>query len=297
MVGRLAGTRGRVKMLLTSFGMPLALVLGAMIGSFLNVVIHRMPRGESIVLPGSRCPRCARPLSWWENVPILSYFLLGGHCRTCRTTISWRYPAIEAACALLFAALYARFGASMQFLALAGLVGALVAIFWIDLDTMMIHDAITIPGILGGLAYSALITHQLVAGLAAAGGAILGLELVNRLVVWLLNRGGKAEDAIEERQWGGIVARTRKHPRPVQDALGGGDVMLAAMLALWFGWRGLLVAFFIACVLGSGVGVYLRIRRGESLPFPFGPFIVAGALVVLFSGDALWSWYVHWIVG
>ena len=233
-------------------------VAGMLIGSFLNVVTWRLPRGESLVRPRSRCPRCETPIRPYDNVPVLSWLLLRGRCRTCKVPISARYPAVEAATAVLYAAVaVGRHGGLDLVLGLL-LVTALVPITLIDLDLRLIPNAITLPASVAAVAAAALLdpgflTEQLVAG-AAAGGFFLLAALA--------------------------------HPR----GMGMGDVKLAAMLGLYLG-RAVAPAVMVALVAGVLVGALVIARKGaregRRTAVPFGPFLALGALVALFAGDAL----------
>jgi leader peptidase (prepilin peptidase) / N-methyltransferase len=233
-------------------------VAGMLIGSFLNVVTWRLPRGESLVRPRSRCPRCDTPIRPYDNVPVLSWLLLRGRCRTCRSPISARYPAVEAATAALYAGVaIGRHGALDLVLGLL-LVTALVPITLIDLDLRLIPNAITLPASVAAVAAAALIDpgfvpEQLIAG-AAAGGFFLLAALA--------------------------------HPR----GMGMGDVKLAAMLGLYLG-RAVAPAVMVALVAGVLVGALVIARKGaregRRTAVPFGPFLALGALVALFAGDAL----------
>lgn len=252
-----------------AFLVSAAFVFGCLIGSFLNVVIFRVPNGESILWPNSHCPRCSTPLNWWENIPILSYALLRGRCRTCREPISKRYPLVEATTGAFWAILMAQSGLTPQFLAQTALVSALIAIFWIDIDTMLILDVITLPGIVVGLLYGGFLG----AGwMPHAGAAIAGYAFF-RLIEW------GSEKVL------GVAG------------MGRGDAKLAAMMGAWLGPSGLTVALMVAFCLGSVVGLILRARAGESRPYPFGPSLVVGALTSIFAGSAIWQWYMHLVMG
>ncbi|MEB3329272.1 MAG: prepilin peptidase [Candidatus Sericytochromatia bacterium] len=202
---------------------PLALVFGAMIGSFLNVVIHRLPAGLSIVWPGSRCPHCATALRAWQNLPVVSFLVLRGRCASCRGPISWRYPVVEAVTGVLFWAVLQAHGPSWQTLALWVFVALGIVIFWIDHDTMLIHDAVTLPGIAFGLLYGFTLTDHGVSGLVAALGAWAFLLAVNSLSLLLIG----------------------------QDGVGDGDMTLVMMLGAWLGTSHTLGALALALVVGS----------------------------------------------
>ncbi len=251
------------------------LIYGALIGSFLNVVIHRVPREESIAWPGSRCPHCMTALSWKDNIPLLSFVLLKGRCRSCQASISGRYPLVEALNAGLYVALLAAFGPTLQFLALAALASMLLAIFWIDLDTMYILNVLTYPGIALGIAYGGLIEGRWLPTLAAAAAGYA--------LFWLISEGSrlylKAIKSIHE------------------DGMGMGDAKLAAMMGAWLGPERLVVALFASFLLGSIIGLALKARSGKSEPFPFGPALVIGTFASLFAGESIWRWYMGFLVG
>lgn len=237
-------------------------VFGLVIGSFLNVVIARLPERRSLWAPGSACPGCGNPIAWYDNVPLISFLALRGRCRACGAPISWRYPLVEALTALLFALAWLFFRPSLvEFTVAATLLGALVAITAIDLQYQIIPDAITVPGVLAGLVAS-LASHR-VSWLESAGGILLGGGLFVAVIV--LSRGG----------------------------MGGGDLKLGAMLGAFLGWQAVLVALFVAVVLGGTSAVALlasrRLARKDAIPF--GPFLAVGGAVALFWGDAIVAWY------
>lgn len=209
------------------------LIFGLMIGSFLNVVIYRLPADESIVWPGSRCPKCGTALTALENIPVLSWVFLGGKCRTCQVPISWRYPANELATALLFLFVYQQFGLSWQMGFLFVLMALLIVTFWIDIDHMLILDVITIPGAILGLVYSALITHQFWYALAAVLYGTALLLAINSLAWFFIGR----------------------------DGIGGGDFTLVAMLGAWLGLSGTLLGLGLAMVAGAAMGLAIMFAR------------------------------------
>jgi leader peptidase (prepilin peptidase) / N-methyltransferase len=231
---------------------------GMLVGSFLNVVAWRLPRGESLVRPGSRCPGCGTPIRPYDNVPVLSWLLLRGRCRACGVRISPRYPAVEAATAVLYAAVaLGRHGVLDIALGLL-LVTALVPITLIDLDLRLIPNAITLPAAVAAVLAAVVLDpgflpEQLIAG-AAAGGFFLLAALL--------------------------------HPR----GMGMGDVKLAGMLGLYVG-RAVAPALLVALVSGVLVGAVIIARKGAAegrrTAVPFGPFLALGGIVALFAGDAL----------
>lgn len=251
-------------------------VLGLMLGSFFNVCIHRIPRGESIVSPPSHCPKCKKRIRIYDNVPVLSYLLLGGKCRYCQKTISPRYAVIEAITAALFVACYAKFGASIELVRALLLVCLLVVMAGIDLEHQIIPFKLSIPGlVLGG----ATALHPSVAGLQMLCGALLGAGFV--LVAWAL--------------WRFVLAGIfRRMGVDQKEGMGGGDLPFAAMIGVFLGLRATVVALFGAVVVGVVVGLLLRwfgrTQRGQQIPF--GPFLAVGALIGLFVGAEVFDWYV-----
>jgi leader peptidase (prepilin peptidase)/N-methyltransferase len=237
----------------------LAAVAGAILGSFANVLIYRMPRNESIVTPRSRCPRCGTPIRATDNVPLLSYLWLRGRCRGCGGPISARYPMVEGLMAVLAAAAWATQPDLVARLAALALVFLLLVVTFIDLDHQLILNRLSYPGIAVGLAFAAAQGRLGPAALSAlgAGGLIA--------VIVIASRGGMGE----------------------------GDIKLAAMIGAFLGWPGVAVALFAGFLIGGVVGVaLLALRlRGRRDAIPFGPALAAGALVGLFWGERLWAWY------
>lgn len=243
-------------------GMLVAVALfGLAIGSFLNVVIARVPAGRSLVRPGSACPGCSALLKWYDNIPVLSFLVLRGRCRACGMTISWRYPIVEMVTAVVLVLAYVAIGPSADFAVAVVLLAALIAITGIDLQHQLIPDAITLPGILVGLLLN-LATGRIswvesVIGILVGGGLFVAIILVSR--------GG----------------------------MGGGDLKLGAMLGAFLGWKALLFALFVAIVLGGVVGTVLLVTglRGRKDPVPFGPFLAAGGAMALFWGERAFGWW------
>lgn len=238
-----------------------AAALGLCIGSFLNVVIARWPEGRSVVTPPSACPRCGRPIAWYDNVPLLSFLLLRGRCRQCRAPIAWRYPLVEALTGALFALVAWTRGLSAELPAALFLTAALVAITAIDLDHQLIPDVITLPGIVVGLAASALTGRP--SWLESVLGVVVGGGLFFLIIV--LSGGG----------------------------MGGGDMKLGAMLGAFLGWKAGLLAVFAAVLAGGALAVVLLAlgRKGRKDPVPFGPFLALGGLLALLWGEPLLAWY------
>jgi len=249
------------------FDYAVVFVLGTLFGSFANVCIYRLPQRLSIIFPGSHCPSCQEALRPWQNIPVLSYLLLGGQCARCKTTISLRYPLIEVSNGLLFVFLYHQYHLSVQTVVFALLATALLIVSCIDLAHTIIPDAITLPGIVIGLGTSLWLTpvgvRNAVLGVVLGGGLFL---LMAVLSVVILKREG----------------------------MGGGDIKLIAMLGAFLGWQAVLVTIFLAAVLGAGVGLTLILLRRKSRrePLPFGPFLALGALLAMVWGDTILTWYV-----
>jgi leader peptidase (prepilin peptidase)/N-methyltransferase len=237
-------------------------LFGLVIGSFLNVVIARVPERRSLVRPGSACPGCGNPIAWYDNLPVVSFFALAGRCRACAAPISWRYPFVESLTAALFVLAWVVFASSLvEFFIAAVLLSALIAVTVIDLQYQIIPDAITVPGVVVGLLAS--LVRERVSWLEALLGVLVGTMLFVAVIV--LSRGG----------------------------MGGGDLKLGAMLGAFLGWKALLVALFVAVLVGGAMAVMLlatrRLARKDAIPF--GPFLALGGTVALFWGNALVAWY------
>ncbi len=244
-----------------------ALLFGLLVGSFANVCIHRLPLRLSVVRPGSRCPHCESAIRAWQNVPVLSFLLLGARCARCRAPISWRYPLVEALNGALWLALAWQHGMQVRAGVLMVLATALIVLALIDLDHQILPDVITLPGIVAGLVVSGLPgwpVGWLEAGLTAAGGYLAFAA----------------------------VAESWKRLRGIE-ALGQGDWKMAAMLGAFLGWQQLLLVVFLASFLGALVGLVLIARHGGDLrrAVPLGTFLSLAALVALFVGQPLLAWY------
>jgi leader peptidase (prepilin peptidase)/N-methyltransferase len=247
-----------------------AAVLGLIVGSYLNVVVYRLPRGISTILPRSRCPQCGAAIRAIDNVPVLSFLLLGGRCRACKARISRRYPMIEAATAAFFVACLLRFGVAFE-AGVAALFGSLMlALAIIDVEHMILPDVLTCPGIALGILLQPLVSWARLwdgpwgAMAGAAAGALLGGGVL--LAVWLA--------------WYLI-----RH----EEGMGLGDVKMLAVVGAFLGWKGALVALFFAALSGALVGLALMARGslGARSKLPFGAFLALGGLVALFAGEPL----------
>jgi leader peptidase (prepilin peptidase) / N-methyltransferase len=248
---------------------PIALgaiaVLGLAIGSFLNVCIHRVPRGGSIVSPASSCPHCGYVLKWYDNVPVLSYALLGGKCRSCKAGISIRYPIVELVTMGIYVAHYLVFGADIILIPRLLFATALIVLFAIDLEHHLLPNVITLPGIVVGLAFSAMLPPGIVDALigVVAGGGVL----------WLV---GEAY-----------------YRYSGQEGMGGGDVKMLAMIGAFLGWKLMVLTLVLSSVLGSVVGllVILLRRGGMKHALPYGTFLSLAGLVASAFGQRILDWY------
>jgi leader peptidase (prepilin peptidase)/N-methyltransferase len=277
--------------LVTSF------IVGAMVGSFLNVCVHRMPRGESVVKPRSRCPKCGHAIRWYDNFPVVSWVFLGAKCRDCAAPIHWMYPLVEIVTASLFLAVYWKFGMTLASPIYMAFAAAMVLVTFVDLTDWTIPNEITFPGIPAGVVCavvamiypeSGLIYNDPLmsfVGLLVGGGSLYLMDLISLL---LLKKRG----------------------------MGFGDVKLMAMFGAFFGPLGVLVIIIIASFFGSAIGVtMILINRGKPAAppesaqadddddamtpgghyLPFGPYLVLGALTYLFYGPEIVQRYLDYI--
>lgn len=264
-------------MLLPALATLLVFVLGASIGSFLNVVIYRIPAGLSLLHPPSRCPKCLTRLKPYDNVPVLGWLWLRGRCRYCKTRISARYPLIEAVTGILFVSAFWWFDLPLS-IGYWAFLSWLLALALIDLDTLTLPNSLTQSGLVVGLVFQGIMGWAIsgtVAGVAnhlwgGVFGAVLGIWIFDLVAI------------------GGALVFG-------QTAMGGGDAKLAAMMGTWLGWKLLLLSSFLACALGAFVGggaIALGIlSRRQAMPF--GPFLSLGAVLALFFGEAIISGYLH----
>jgi leader peptidase (prepilin peptidase)/N-methyltransferase len=231
-----------------------AFLFGAAVGSFLNVIMYRLPLGRSIVKPRSFCPHCKKTITAFENIPIISYIVLRGRCSGCKTPISLHYPAIELITGALFVYFYVRYNISLEFFAYSAFSCALIVISGIDFSFQIIPDIISIPGIFAGLVFQ-LAQGNFLPGLIGAifGG---GLILLIRIV-------------------GGKVYR--------KEVMGMGDVYLTAMIGAFVGWPLIIVAVFLAALIGSILGIIFiaSTHQSRESPIPFGPFLSLGGIAVI----------------
>lgn len=240
--------------------------IGLLVGSYLNVVAHRLPRDESTVRPRSRCPRCGHPVRARDNIPVLSYLLLRGRCRDCNHSIGWRYPAVEASTGALFAGCFLRFGRDPATLVAALFVALVIALGLIDFDHFLLPDRITYPGIFLGLALSPFASWT--SPLSSAVGALLGGGVLLALIgIWYLLRGYLG--------------------------MGLGDPKMLAMVGAFLGLPGMLVCLFLASLIGSLTSALLLLRgkAGLQTKLPFGVYLAISGLLTLFAGPSLVDWY------
>lgn len=251
-----------------------AFAMGAIVGSFLNVVIHRYPREESIAFPASHCPHCNTPIRWFDNVPVLSYLVLRARCRSCRAPISARYPLVELANGLFYLAVFLRTGPTIAFVLISAIVSMTIALIYIDAEIQILPDVIDLPGIVFGVACGAL-----------ALGTILPMTLAGS---WIDSLIGAALGA------GIIIFITAAYwlLRKVE-GMGQGDIKMMAMIGATLGWRAVPAVLFLASICGAIVAVPLALRsdKGFQLALPFGVFLGFATLAVLFFGPTLSAWY------
>ena len=276
-----------MELLVSGLGTLLIFVVGAAIGSFLNVVIYRVPAGLSLLHPPSRCPQCLHRLQPYDNVPVFGWLWLKGRCRYCRTAIPTRYPLVEAATGCLFLfEFWAETQNSSDFLLPTVLLPTLgkwmffswlLALALIDLDTMTLPNSLTQSGLVMGLVF------QMVMGWTAAGWGGVASHLLSGVVgavvgIWVF-------DFITIL---GSIAFG-------QTAMGGGDAKLAAMMGAWLGWKLLLLAGFLACAIGAfaGGGAIALGLLSRRQPMPFGPFLALAAVLAAFFGETMLSTYVR----
>jgi leader peptidase (prepilin peptidase)/N-methyltransferase len=246
-----------------------SIIFGALIGSFLNVCIWRLPKEESIVWPGSHCPHCKSPIKFYDNIPLISYILLKGKCRDCKSSISFEYPLVEGATALGSLVLFLRFGPSPSYIIYFSFVAALIVITVIDLYHQIIPDVISLPGIGVGLLASLILPRitflNSLIGIVLGGGSLF---LVATVYQWLFKREG----------------------------MGGGDVKLLAMIGAFLGGKAVILTILLGSLIGSIIGIIIMLVKGKNFKYaiPFGPFLSLGAVIALFYQDEIISWYMQY---
>lgn len=249
-----------------------AFLLGCILGSFYNVVIYRLPRKESLVYPGSKCPACGNGIAAYDNIPIASYILLGGKCRHCRSSISARYPFVEAFTGLLAMLLFRRYGLHPQFGIEFLFLSLLFIIAMIDLDTGLIPDVLSLPGIVIGFLLS-FFTPRL-SWTDSLVGIFLGGGLLYLIAV--------------------LYALVRK-----KEGMGGGDIKLLGMIGAFVGWPGVAFTIFFSSISGMIIAIPLMWRKGKGLgsEIPYGPFLAFGAAFYIFCGQFIYDWYFTEVLG
>jgi len=245
-------------------------VLGTIVGSFLNVCIHRIPQGKSIVVPSSHCPRCKTPIRFYDNIPLVSFIILQGRCRKCEAPISLRYPLVEFLMGLFSLILLLRFGISTFYLIYLAFFASLTLVSFIDLPLRIIPDVISLPGIVIGLVISFL--HPQMSVKDSLIGVLLG--------------GGSL-----------YVVASVYHLITKREGMGGGDVKLLAMIGAFIGWKGVLFTILCSSFIGTVVGVTLMLvfSADSKYAVPFGPFLSLGAVIYVLWGEALITLYLGFL--
>lgn len=248
--------------------LSIVFLFGLIIGSFLNVCIYRLPQSKSIVFPGSMCTQCGTKIPFYDNIPVISYLILGGKCRFCKTGISPRYPIVELITGLMAAGLFLKFGVSPEMPIYFIFIASLLVVTFIDIDYQIIPDIISIPGILIFFAASFLLSDityiDSILGILAGGGTLYAIA------------------------WGYAAIKKK-------EGMGGGDIKLLAMIGAAIGWKGVVFTIFVSSTVGSVIGVIVMAltEKNMKLTIPFGPFLSMGAMAYIFFGPALIHWYLN----
>jgi len=256
----------------------LSFILGTCIGSFANVCIYRMPQGRSIVVPRSHCPHCAAKIAWFDNIPLLSFLVLGGKCRACKGAISSRYFLVELLTGVLFLLIWLCYGFDIRTPVYWMIITGLIIGTFIDFDYMIIPDQITIGGIFAGLAFSIIFPSLHGAGLHFDGfkASFIGL-LTGGMILWLVG------------EFGRVVFK--------KEAMGMGDVKLLAAIGAFLGWQAVIFTVMISSLTGALAGILLVMcgKKGMGSRIPFGPYIALAAIIWMIGGQVLWSVYLQWM--
>lgn len=245
----------------------LIFILGLIVGSFSNVCIYRIPKNESIIYPASHCPKCRSKIKPVDNIPLLSYILLKGRCRNCKSKISIQYPVVELLTGLIYLIIYLIYGLSIQTLIYIILSSALIIIAFVDLNEQVILGILSLPGIAIGLILSFFVPYisyvNSVLGILVGGGIILIIRFAGSLIF-------------------------------KKESMGLGDIELVAMIGAFLGWRYITISLFLGFFLGALTGIILILSKIKSREdtVPFGPFIVLGSFITLFWGEKIISWYI-----
>ncbi|HPK87028.1 MAG TPA: prepilin peptidase [Atribacterota bacterium] len=242
-------------------------IIGLVIGSFSNVCIYRIPRNESIVFPGSHCPGCNQLIKWYDNIPLFSYLFLKGKCRNCKINISWQYPLVESLTGFIYFFLFYFYGLQILTLAYMLFSSVLIIITFIDLKEKIIPDVLSIPFLALGFLFSFLRQDfsplDSLLGVLAGGGSLFLIAVLGSFFF-------------------------------KKEAMGGGDIKLAAMTGAFLGWQSTLLALFLGFFIGSVTGIIILMRNKNKLSdtaLPFGPFIAVGSIITLFLGEFIINWY------
>lgn len=266
-----------------------AFVLGSMIGSFLNVCVYRLPKNLSVVKPRSRCPKCEKEIAWYDNIPVISWIALGARCRNCSAPISWQYPLVEALTGFLFFLVFWRFGISGATPVYMLLTASLVLVTFVDLTDWTIPNEVTFPGVPIGLGCAVATMFYPTSGLHIEG----PFDPVINSLIGIMAGGGSLYllDKLT------LVLLKKR-------SMGFGDVKLLAMLGAFFGLYGVMFTFFVACIVGSFIGVAVVImqrRSGEAVQgghyLPFGPYLCLGGFVYMLYGPELIRAYWSFLLG
>lgn len=259
-------------------------LFGSIIGSFLNVCIYRIPRNSSIVYPSSRCPSCDSPIRFYDNIPIISYLLLMGRCRSCKAIISARYPLVEFLNGMFYVFALYRFGSDSIWTVLVYFIflSSLIVITFIDIDYQIIPDSITLPGIpIALILGSAVLPDPFQSFDYFQNFQPLGLKAS---LIGIISGGGFFY----------LVAVLGKALLK-KDAMGGGDIKMMAMVGGLMGWKSVILTTFLASLLGSVIGITLIAVKGRrwGSRIPFGPYLALGSVITLFYGHELLMWYLY----
>lgn len=265
----------------------LAAIFGLLIGSFLNVCIYRWPRDKSVVRPRSNCPECEKQIAWYDNIPVLSFLVLGGRCRHCKAGISWRYPVVELVTAAAFAYFVHEGGLSLIALKYCTFAAIMIGLVFSDLETLLLPDELTIGGTVIGIVFAIFVPvpDSMFALFASMFGyqpghraAMIGEALFGAVVpagiLWL----------------GGWVFEKLRH----KEGLGFGDVKMLALVGAFLGIRGALLTVILGSIVGSVIGLaYIKLtgKDASSYPLPFGAFLGAAAVFAAIQGQSLIGWY------
>lgn len=241
-------------------------IFGAIIGSFLNVCIYRLPEGKSIVWPNSFCPKCGKSIRFYDNIPIISFLILGGRCRDCGSSISKRYILVESITAIVGVLLFLKYSICYDFFIYCLLSYSLIVISFIDLEHQLVPDVISLPGILLGLVLMSFFSGNTPGFIPDAFLDSLFGILAGGLSIFFMGL------------LGSILFK--------KEAMGGGDVKLMAMIGAFIGWKLVLLAFFMAPFLGSIVGVYILVKKKETV-IPYAPYLSLASFISLFYGSAI----------